>query len=86
MTLTTTDIEELKKVFVTCEAFDEFKLEVNSKFEEITVKLDKVLIILSEVMGELQNKRDEQEILTHKVYTDHEKRIEKLEIKAGLSN
>jgi len=65
MVLTQADIDELKNIFATKEDLVEFKSDI----------LNHVDKILQEIIAS----RQEQKILSHKVYENHEKRITSLE-------
>lgn len=58
--------------------------EINQRLEKLEENQSKTLEILTDVMGELKASREEQQLLTHKVYHDHESRLETVETKLNL--
>lgn len=87
MSLTKSDLNQIKNLLDEQTIQIEAKiLEVEEKFEAKLVEVksdfyDKVDPILKEVTAS----REEREILSNKVYSDHEPRIEKVENKLSLT-
>ena len=74
MTLTQRDFDGIEKI-------------VDERIEDRTRNLptkDEFFEKMDEMMGELKTIREGQEILTHKVYRDHEPRISKVEKKLQI--
>jgi len=66
---------------------DEIEGIVEEKIEENTKNLptkDEFFTKMDEVVGELKTIRENQDLVTHKVYEDHEERIEKIEKKLQI--
>lgn len=74
--LTQRDLDEIEKV-------------VEEKIEEKTRNLpskDEFFTAIDEVMDELKTIRENQEVLTNRVYEDHESRIKRLEKRLQISS
>ena len=70
MTLTLIDLKEIESL-------------IDEKTKNLPTK-DEFFGQMSEVMRELAKIRESQEVITYKVYEDHDKRIEKIEKKVGI--
>lgn len=77
MTLTDEDLKAIKDL-VKITIDEELEEKLNEKLKYFPSKED-FFEKMDEIMGELKAMRESQEILTHKVYEDHEPRIKKIE-------
>jgi hypothetical protein len=82
ISLTTNDLKLIKEVMkVTIDEELDQKLDEKIKYlpnkEEFFAKMD-------ELVTELKAMREEHTLLSHRVYEDHEPRIEKVEKKLGI--
>ena len=78
---------ELNSTMLTQKDLDEIEGIVEEKIEENTKNLptkDEFFTKMDEVVGELKTIRENQDLVTHKVYEDHEERIEKIEKKLQI--
>lgn len=82
MTLTKKDLQAIRDL-VKITVDDELEEKLNEKLKNFPTK-DEFFSRMDEIMTELKAMREEQKILTHKVYEDHEGRITTLEDKLGI--
>ena len=88
MTLTKKDYDQIRQIV---ELTLEVKLDevLDKKLEEKLSHLpskEEFYKKMDEIMGELKTIREGQEILTHKVYRNHEPRISKVEKKLQIQS
>ena len=88
MTLTKKDYDQIRQIV---ELTLEIKLDeaLDKKLEEKLSHLpskEEFYKKMDEIMGELKTIREGQEILTHKVYRNHEPRISKVEKKLQIQS
>lgn len=97
--ITDNDIKKLKTVFATKDELKQYATKDEVKFvvdqaidrqnevidEKLTTFRSDIMNKLDLVISELQDKRDEQDVITHQL-SDHEDRIAKLETASALAN
>lgn len=58
---------------------------VESRIDKLDSKFDKMLSLMTDMMGEIKDMREEQQLISHKVYDDHENRLQRVENKLNLN-
>ncbi len=86
MTLTQKDLDAIKDLMkITIDEELDIKLEekLNEKLSHFPTK-EEFFSNMDKIMTELKTMREEHTVLTHRVYENHEPRIEKIEKKLNL--
>ncbi len=86
MSLTTNDLKLIKQV-MKITIGEELEIKLEEKFNEklgTILSKDEFYAKMDEVMGELKAIREQHEMLSSRVYDNHEPRIGKVEKKLGI--
>lgn len=58
---------------------------LEGRLDNLDKKFDKMLTLMTDMMGEIKDMREEQQLISHKVYDDHENRLQRVENKLNLN-